>query len=56
MEASLARSGAISTRRLGAVILWLLIFSGGFVFREPAPYELFAVVLIPACSCFCCCI
>nr|WP_306266064.1 O-antigen ligase family protein [Pararhizobium sp. IMCC3301] len=47
MEASLARSGTISTRTLGAVFLWLLIFSGGFVFREPAPYELFAVVLVP---------
>lgn len=47
MEASLSRSAAISTRSVGAVFLWLLVFSGGFVFREPAPYELFAVVMIP---------
>lgn len=47
MEAALYRPGTISTRMLGAVFLWLLVFSGGFVFREPAPYELFAVVLIP---------
>lgn len=47
MEAALYQPGTISTRILGAIFLWLLIFSGGFVFREPAPYELFAVVLIP---------
>ncbi len=34
-------------RFLGSIGLWLLVFSGGFVFREPAPYELFAIALIP---------
>lgn len=47
MAATLAQPGTISTRALGALFLWLLVFSGGFVFREPAPYELFAATLIP---------
>ncbi|MEH6726074.1 MAG: O-antigen ligase family protein [Hyphomicrobiales bacterium] len=47
METTVYQPGTISTRILGAVFLWLFVFSGGFVFREPAPYELFAVVLIP---------
>lgn len=47
METAVYQPGTISTRLLGAVFLWLFVFSGGFVFREPAPYELFAIVLIP---------
>lgn len=31
---------------IGAAILWLVVFLGGFVFVEPAPYELFLVLVI----------
>ena len=29
-------------------LLWLAVFLGGFVFFEPAPYDLFLALLIPA--------
>ena len=29
----------IATESLRAVLLWLMAFSGGFVFIEPGPYE-----------------
>ena len=31
---------------IGAAILWVVVFLGGFVFIEPAPYELFLVFVI----------
>jgi O-antigen ligase len=42
-----ARPGGIPVSALSAAVLWLTVFLGGFVFREPAPYELFLAVVIP---------
>lgn len=40
--------GRVRLRPLGDIGLWLAVFSGGFVFIEPSPYELVLVLLIPA--------
>lgn len=43
----MARPGGIPVSALSAAVLWLTVFLGGFVFREPAPYELFLAAIIP---------
>jgi len=43
-----AATARISTGRLTSALLWLTVFSGGFVLFEPAPYELLFAIL--ACS------
>lgn len=45
--APIRRPGLVSVRRLGDRTLWFAVFLGGFVFYEPAPYELFLAALIP---------
>ena len=42
-----AQPTGLPTARLAAGVLWLAVFLGGFVFREPAPYELFLAAIIP---------
>jgi len=46
--APIRRSGGlrIDTRLIGTLALWLVTFLGGFVLREPAPYELAMVVVL----------
>lgn len=36
----------ISAARLADCALWIAVFLGGFVIREPAPYELYMIVLV----------
>jgi hypothetical protein len=43
-----ARPTGIPTRTIASALLWLAIFLGGFVVFEPAPYEIFLALLIPA--------
>ena len=42
-----ARPTGLPTRSFANAILWLAVFLGGFVFVEPAPYDLFLVLIIP---------
>jgi O-antigen ligase len=42
------RPTGLPTRSLANAALWLAVFLGGFVFIEPAPYDLFLALLIPA--------
>ena len=41
------RPDGLPVAALFHAVLWLSVFLGGFVFYEPAPYELFLVFLIP---------
>ena len=43
-----ARPTGLPTRLLATALLWFAVFLGGFVLFEPAPYELFLALLIPA--------
>lgn len=42
-----ARPTGLPTRRFSNAILWLAVFLGGFVFIEPAPYDLSLALIIP---------
>ena len=42
------RPTGLPTRALADGLLWLAVFLGGFVIFEPAPYDLFLALLIPA--------
>lgn len=42
-----ARPTGLPTRSFANAILWLAVFLGGFVFVEPAPYDLFLALVIP---------
>jgi O-antigen ligase len=42
------RPQGLPVAALGAAALWFAVFLGGFVFYEPAPYELFLALVIPA--------
>lgn len=42
------RPTGLPTRAVANALIWLTVFFGGFVFFEPAPYELFLALLIPA--------
>jgi O-antigen ligase len=44
---AVARPTGLPTRTIADGLLWLVIFLGGFVLFEPAPYELFLALLIP---------
>jgi hypothetical protein len=44
---STVRPTGLPTRSFSNAILWLTVFLGGFVFIEPAPYDLFLAVTIP---------
>src|SRR5215470_5180357 len=39
-------SPRLATERLRSVLLWLIGFSGAFVFIEPSPYEYIGVITI----------
>src|SRR5262252_6635029 len=41
-----AASPRLATERLRSLLLWLIGFSGGFVFIEPSPYEYIGVITI----------
>jgi O-antigen ligase len=41
------RPAGLPARALSNAILWVAIFLGGFVFFEPAPYDLFLAAVIP---------
>ena len=45
---AVARPTGLPTRGVSAGFLWLSVFLGGFVFFEPAPYDLVLALLIPA--------
>jgi O-antigen ligase len=45
---AVARPTGLPTRAIAAALLWLGVFLGGFVLFEPAPYEIFLALLIPA--------
>lgn len=45
-QAQPARPGGLPTRAFANAMLWFAVFLGGFVFYEPAPYELFLAGLI----------
>ena len=47
-SAAVARPTGLPTRSISTALLWLTVFLGGFVFFEPAPYDLFLAMLIPA--------
>lgn len=47
LDSAIRRPGGLPLAALSAAVLWLTVFLGGFVFREPAPYELFLAVVIP---------
>ena len=38
--------GTLSVRRIVYAVIWLSVFLGGFVINEPAPYDLFMVLVI----------
>jgi len=42
------RPGGLPLTALSHAVLWLAVFLGGFVFYEPAPYEIFLALIIPA--------
>ena len=44
---SVARPTGLPTRSLGNAVLWVAVFLGGFVFYEPAPYDLFLAMVMP---------
>jgi hypothetical protein len=46
-EAATPRPSGLPVAALGRAVLWFAVFLGGFVFYEPAPYELFLAAAIP---------
>ena len=42
------RPTGIPTKTIATALLWLAVFLGGFVFFEPAPYDGYLALLIPA--------
>lgn len=46
--AAIARPAAPPVDAIAAAVLWLAVFSGGFVFFEPSPYEAILAAAIPA--------
>jgi hypothetical protein len=44
---AIRRPAGLPADALGRAVLWVAVFLGGFVFREPAPYELFLAAIIP---------
>jgi hypothetical protein len=47
-EPLVARPTGLPTKSIANAALWLAVFLGGFVVFEPAPYEIFLALLIPA--------
>jgi O-antigen ligase len=47
LNGAVARPSGLPARALAAGSLALAVFLGGFVFHEPAPYELFLAAIIP---------
>jgi hypothetical protein len=45
--APVGRPTGLPTTALAHAILWFAVFLGGFVFFEPAPYELFLALILP---------
>ena len=45
---AIARPTGIPTKSIATASLWIAVFLGGFVFFEPAPYDGFLALLIPA--------
>jgi O-antigen ligase len=43
----IARPTGLPTRSLANAVLWVAVFLGGFVFYEPAPYDLFLALVMP---------
>jgi hypothetical protein len=43
-----SRPTGLPTRAFAHAVLWLVVFLGGFVFVEPAPYDLLFAVAAPA--------
>ncbi len=48
IPAAAARPTGLPTRNISSGLLWTAVFLGGFVFIEPAPYDLALAALIPA--------
>ena len=46
--APVQRPDGMPVAAIGHAVLWIAVFLGGFVFFEPAPYELFLALIIPA--------
>jgi hypothetical protein len=46
--APVPRPGGWPTRSISNAFLWIAVFLGGFVFYEPAPYDLYLALVIPA--------
>jgi O-antigen ligase len=44
---AIARPAGLPTRSIATATLWVAVFLGGFVFYEPAPYDLFLAAVIP---------
>ena len=44
---AISRPTGLPTRALAHAVLWLIVFLGGFVFVEPAPYDLLFAVAAP---------
>ena len=44
---ALTRPTGIPTKNIATASLWIAVFSGGFVFFEPAPYDGYLALLIP---------
>lgn len=47
VTAEVARPAGLPTRAVANAALWIAVFLGGFVFYEPAPYDLYLAVVIP---------
>ena len=47
VSGAVARPTGAPTKSIADGLLWFVVFLGGFVFFEPAPYELFLALLIP---------
>jgi hypothetical protein len=44
---TVARPTGLPAAAIGRAFLWVTVFLGGFVFYEPAPYELFLAAILP---------
>ena len=47
VSGAVVRPTGLPTKSIANGLLWLVVFLGGFVLFEPAPYELFLALLIP---------
>jgi O-antigen ligase len=45
---AIERPTGVPTKAVSTAILWIVVFLGGFVFFEPAPYDLALAAIIPA--------